>query len=278
MDQVGEVAAVDRPRLERPPVDDDPRGLAAAARQQPAEGHAAARGLVEHDVGVVRLQRGDRRHVLDGELDLLELAAPALLEVLDRVEHELVEALAAGLRRRHPDVERADPHHRGDERSAQATAVPVAAAAGGRAHGARLATRGRAFWPLAGARGYGRPVSPVRRCSRSACASPAVATLTYVYADSTAVLGPLAMHAEPHCYDLCERHAERLTAPRGWEVVRHETDPPDVVAARNADDLVALADAVREAARPSQRYAGSGPAAEPATGRRGHLRSVPAPS
>ena len=38
--QVGEVAAVDRAGLERPPVDDDPRGAcAAAAGQQPAERH-----------------------------------------------------------------------------------------------------------------------------------------------------------------------------------------------------------------------------------------------
>ena len=63
-------------------------------------------------------------------------------------------------------------------------------------------------------------MSPVRRCSRTACGRPAVATLTYVYADSTAVLGPLATYAEPHCYDLCAEHSERLTAPRGWEVVR----------------------------------------------------------
>jgi hypothetical protein len=47
-----------------------------------------------------------------------------------------------------------------------------------------------------------------------------VSTLTYVYADSMAVLGPLSQSAEPHSYDLCERHAERLSAPRGWQVVR----------------------------------------------------------
>ena len=47
-----------------------------------------------------------------------------------------------------------------------------------------------------------------------------MATLTYVYADSTAVLGPLATYAEPHCYDLCEQHAGSLTVPRGWEVLR----------------------------------------------------------
>ncbi len=44
--------------------------------------------------------------------------------------------------------------------------------------------------------------------------------MTYVYSDSTAVLGPLALNAEPHSYDLCQLHANRLTVPRGWEVVR----------------------------------------------------------
>ena len=93
-------------------------------------------------------------------------------------------------------------------------------------------------------------------------------TLTYVYRDSTAVLGPLAAYVEPHCYDLCEKHAGRLTAPRGWDVVRLPADPADC-----ADDLEALANAVMEAQpqRPDK------PAKEPVgqgveVGRRGHLR------
>ena len=118
-----------------------------------------------------------------------------------------------------------------------------------------------------------------RRCSRSGCAQPAAATLTYVYAESTAVVGPLATFSEPHSYDLCEFHAERLTVPRGWEVVRHEIDPDD--AGPTGDDLLALADAVREAARPRQPEPAV-PAVETATvevGRRGHLRVLrdPAP-
>ncbi|MEJ1230309.1 MAG: DUF3499 family protein [Galbitalea sp.] len=59
-----------------------------------------------------------------------------------------------------------------------------------------------------------------RPCSKVACSDEAVATLTYVYADSMAVLGPLSQMAEPHSYDLCARHAERLSAPLGWRVVR----------------------------------------------------------
>ncbi len=89
-------------------------------------------------------------------------------------------------------------------------------------------------------------VGTLRQCTRSACRESAVATLTYVYADSTAVLGPLASFAEPHCYDLCAKHSARLTVPRGWEVIhlaRSDTPP-----APGPDDLLALADAVREAA------------------------------
>jgi hypothetical protein len=61
----------------------------------------------------------------------------------------------------------------------------------------------------------------VRLCSKVACGAEAVATLTYDYADAMAVLGPLSYRSEPHSYDLCPRHAERLSAPQGWQVVRH---------------------------------------------------------
>lgn len=123
-----------------------------------------------------------------------------------------------------------------------------------------------------------------------------MATLTYVYSDSTAVVGPLATAREPHSWDLCLGHANRITAPRGWELVRHAAPLPNNP---DEDDLVALAEAVREngvsggvpmpafsdgtapasAARPAdsariapmpQRPAGTGR-------RRGHLRVLPDP-
>lgn len=118
-----------------------------------------------------------------------------------------------------------------------------------------------------GAARYRRCVS-LRRCSRTACLRSGASTLTYVYADSTAVLGPLAMFAEPHSYDLCDAHAERLSAPRGWEVVRIAPDPS--ACGPSSDDLLALADAVREAARPVPVVEARGQAVE--VGRRGHLR------
>ena len=108
-----------------------------------------------------------------------------------------------------------------------------------------------------------------RCCSRTACKHPPVYTLTYVYRDSTAVLGPLAAFVEPHCYDLCARHADRMTAPRGWDVVRLPLgEPPDEAA--EADDLEALANAVREATSPSTPAEPTGQGVE--VGRRGHLR------
>ena len=123
----------------------------------------------------------------------------------------------------------------------------------------------------------------VRRCSRTACGLPAVATLTYVYADSTAVLGPLADVAVPGAFDLCAEHASRTSVPMGWEVIRLPLDRR-----RNEpeadDELVALANAVREIGLREEDVPTTpvdrAPAPKPkprSTGRRkgGHLRLLP---
>lgn len=119
-------------------------------------------------------------------------------------------------------------------------------------------------------------VTLIRQCSKTACVRPATSTLTYVYAEQTAVLGPLATYAEPHSYDLCEEHATRLTAPRGWDIVRLEL--PEGEPRPPVDDLAALADAVREH-RGVTHHEQSGGRVEPEHGatvteiaRRGHLR------
>ena len=57
-----------------------------------------------------------------------------------------------------------------------------------------------------------------RQCSRPGCAESAVATLTYQYARSVAWLDGLSDVRDPHGYDLCERHAERLRVPHGWRL------------------------------------------------------------
>ena len=111
-----------------------------------------------------------------------------------------------------------------------------------------------------------------RTCSRAGCRDLASKTLTYIYSDSTAVLGPLATFAEPHAYDLCDVHGDRMTAPLGWTVIRQE--PNDDAKGPTEDDLMAIADAVREAGIAST-------APSPTTqvtqeiGRRGHLRALP---
>lgn len=92
-------------------------------------------------------------------------------------------------------------------------------------------------------------------------------TLTYVYRDSTAVLGPLAAYVEPHSYDLCAAHADRMTAPKGWEVVRLPAGPAPEP---EEDDLEALANAVMQVAAPHAAAEPVGQGVE--IGRRRHLR------
>ena len=99
----------------------------------------------------------------------------------------------------------------------------------------------------------------------------AVATLTYVYADSTAVLGPLALRAEPGCYDLCRAHSQGMSVPRGWDVIRLPLDENQPT--HSNDDLMALADAVRQAAGVTDE-APKRPANVVEVARRGHLTLV----
>lgn len=116
-------------------------------------------------------------------------------------------------------------------------------------------------------------VMATRQCTKTACSRAAVATLTYVYADSAVVVGQLSVESEPHSYDLCAHHAERFTAPRGWDVIHIQQEFED--SGPSPDDLDALARAVREAGRPPVHapvtYPGPSLASEP---RRGHLRVV----
>lgn len=112
-------------------------------------------------------------------------------------------------------------------------------------------------------------------CSRTGCARRAVATLTYAYAERAAVIGPLALRAEPNSYDLCREHCEGLSTPKGWELIRLPMDQ-QATAAYIADDLVALADAVREVGMTwDDPRVPEPPATEPVIGRRkGHLGVV----
>jgi hypothetical protein len=62
-----------------------------------------------------------------------------------------------------------------------------------------------------------------RLCSKVTCTREAVATLTFDYGDQMAALGPLGPGGDPQARDLCALHAERVSMPAGWLVVRHES-------------------------------------------------------
>ena len=57
-----------------------------------------------------------------------------------------------------------------------------------------------------------------RQCARQGCVHPATVTLSYQYARSLVWLDNLSAERDPHCYDLCEQHASRLTPPSGWHL------------------------------------------------------------
>lgn len=57
-----------------------------------------------------------------------------------------------------------------------------------------------------------------RQCSRTGCSERAAVTLTYQYSHAQVWLDDLTAERDPHAYDLCDRHADRLTAPQGWQI------------------------------------------------------------
>ncbi|MEP1122562.1 MAG: DUF3499 family protein [Ilumatobacter sp.] len=63
-----------------------------------------------------------------------------------------------------------------------------------------------------------RPRIASRQCSRTGCSDPAGVTLTYDYRRSQVWIDRLAPERNPHDYDMCDRHAERLSVPRGWHL------------------------------------------------------------
>lgn len=64
-----------------------------------------------------------------------------------------------------------------------------------------------------------------RQCSKVGCSERAMATLMYRYDRRAVWLDVLSVDRDPHDYDLCERHAGRLSVPSGWHLEdrRHAT-------------------------------------------------------
>ena len=73
-----------------------------------------------------------------------------------------------------------------------------------------------------------------RRCARPACGEPATATLSYAYDQRQVWLDDLWPDKSPANHDLCDTHASRTRAPKGWELRDRRTgramaEPPSVV-------------------------------------------------
>lgn len=91
------------------------------------------------------------------------------------------------------------------------------------------------------------------------------------------MLGPLGPVREPNSYDLCEGHSDRLSAPRGWEVIRLP-GVEDAAPVTPDDDLMALARAVRETGMLEDETVAEAPRPDPESVRvvasRGHLSVI----
>lgn len=114
-----------------------------------------------------------------------------------------------------------------------------------------------------------RPSALARGCTRSGCSTHAIKTLTYIYSDSKALIGPLSTLVEPHSYDLCQEHSDKLTVPQGWSVI--ENNPDRQAVEPSPEDLIAIADAIRQSFAKEL----TPKAITPEVGRRGHLRAIP---
>ena len=74
----------------------------------------------------------------------------------------------------------------------------------------------------------------MRHCARPGCNAPAVATLTFDGLRRILWISPLAEAAAYSAGDLCRRHAERMQAPRNWEVRDTRPRPSDTATAGSA--------------------------------------------
>lgn len=65
-----------------------------------------------------------------------------------------------------------------------------------------------------------------RRCARPDCSLPADTTLIFDYGDATGWLEQLTEERDPMNHDLCDRHADSLSVPRGWQLRDRRAVPP----------------------------------------------------
>ena len=101
--------------------------------------------------------------------------------------------------------------------AANSTAMPVSRVSSGSFAGVHVAILCKRQWGFS-------TITPMteRLCSKAACSETAVATLSFDYQLSTAVIGMLSPMPEPGCYDLCLDHQRKFVPPQGWQLIRHQ--------------------------------------------------------
>ena len=187
-----------------------------------AEEHDALLVMVEMPARHL-IRRLEGRHRADLEPDLLQFR-PGAPEELHGGPHGEVEPVDATVERRERGTN--------DLTAPETTVAPVSGTTARSGGGAgttrhseslgRVCRHGRRGIRLLSHEARNLAGMDGRLCSKVGCAREAVATLTYDYGDQMAALGPLGMASHPHAHDLCAQHADRLSVPAGWLVVRHE--------------------------------------------------------
>ena len=73
-----------------------------------------------------------------------------------------------------------------------------------------------------------------RKCSRTACSAKPTVTLSFQYNRAVVWIDDLLDEEDPHSYDLCPKHGERVTAPTGWHLEDRRRRPGDGFSTRLA--------------------------------------------
>lgn len=162
-----------------------------------------------------------QRHRADLEAHVLQFG-PAAAEELHRGADDEIEAVDAAVER----SERRANDLAASDASVAAVTIPSAGSSSTCGATTGHVQKSTSWFGAASAGhralGHSLTVMNARLCSKVGCAREAVATLTYDYGDQMAALGPLGLDTHPNAHDLCAPHADRLSVPAGWLVVRHE--------------------------------------------------------
>lgn len=75
---------------------------------------------------------------------------------------------------------------------------------------------------------------PVRECAKLGCREEATATMATRYRDRVLWIADLIPERDPNLIDLCDPHADAMTAPYGWELAddRRPVEVPELLPER----------------------------------------------